>query len=83
MSEDFRTYKLKDLSGQEPLVIRELMRENKGMLREDAVRIWEHSKTKAKLEKRKLFYVSAMRIVWELNLELTNDDRWFDEPFDM
>lgn len=73
---------LNNLSSQEPVVLRELRR-MMGGTRADAIRYWEHSKTKARLEQEQLFYVSGMRIAWELMCEMTNDCRWFDEPFDM
>lgn len=70
-----------DFSEQTPVIIRELMKS--GMSREEAVRYWMHSKTKKRLEELGIDYVSGMRLVFELQCEMNNDRRWFNEPFDM
>lgn len=70
------------LKEQDEVVIEVLMEEDK-LTRKQAFDTWFTSKTKDKIKEMKLFYVSGMRCYWELKLELSNDRRWFNEPFDL
>lgn len=71
---------IKDLSSQSIVVLNQLMKNN-NMTRQQAMDTWFKSKTKAELEKRKLFFVSGMRCYWELTLELDGDSRWMATEF--
>lgn len=70
----------KDLSSQSATVIEQLMK--RGMTREQAMGVWCNSKTKAILEKQKIFWVSGMRCFVELEYELTNNPLWMSDTFD-
>lgn len=52
-----------DLKSQSVVVLNKLM-ENDKMTRQQATGTWFNSRTKAELEKRKLFFVSGMRCYW-------------------
>lgn len=71
------------LSQQSEVIVRQLL--NNGVVA-DMTRgyaLWNASKTKKCLEDASLSYVSGMRCYWELKLELSGDQRWMNEPFDM
>lgn len=71
------------LSQQSEVVVRQLL--NDGVVADMAqgYALWNASKTKKCLEDAGLSYVSGMRCYWELQLELSRDQRWLKEPFDM
>lgn len=71
------------LSQQSEVVVRQLVNDE---VVEDITQgyiLWNASKTKKCLEDAGLNYVSGMRCYWELKLELSEDQRWMREPFDM
>lgn len=71
--------KHRNLNYQSELIIKKLMK--KGMTREQAFDIWYKSKTRAILEKQRMFWVAGTRCYVELEYELTNNPKWMKEPF--
>ena len=71
------------LSQQSEVVVRQLVKDGENITQESALALWNASKTKKCLEDAGLDYVSGMRCYWELQLELSEDQRWMKEPFDM
>ncbi len=64
------------------LVVAQLSKD-RGISIQDASAIWMSSRTRAYLLQNNLHWVSESRCYWELLLELSNDPRWLNEPFDM
>lgn len=68
---------------QDFIVIKTLMSERK-YTRENATILWFNSNTRYEVQQvLKYDWASPQRLYWELELELSGDDRWLTNPFDM
>ena len=57
--------------------------DERGYDKEIATELWYNSKTYKEIIRRELTYISAMRALYELDMELEKHPDWMDKSFDL